>query len=92
MTPARAGCSTLHLIRPFDLATNRRIYLAYSEPGPVGSGTNGTAVASADLNASLTALENVKVIFQQLPKKASAGHYGARLIFRTGRNALRHVG
>jgi aldose sugar dehydrogenase len=64
----------------FDLATNRRIYLSFSEPGP--SGTNGTAVARADLNAGLTALENVTVIFQQMPKKSSQGHYGSRLIFR----------
>jgi glucose/arabinose dehydrogenase len=40
-------------------------------------------VARADLNAALTALENVSVIFQQLPKKASQGHYGSRLVFRT---------
>jgi glucose/arabinose dehydrogenase len=79
----QGGLLDVALDPSFDLATNRRIYLAYSEPGPVGSGINGTAVASADLNATLTALENVKVIFQQLPKKASAGHYGARLIFRT---------
>ena len=65
----------------FSLTTNRRIYLAYSEPG--ANGTNGTAVARAYLNASLTALENVTVIFQQTPKKVSQGHYGSRLIFRT---------
>ena len=40
------------------------------------------AVARADLNATLTALENVQVIFQQFPKKVSQGHYGARILFR----------
>jgi glucose/arabinose dehydrogenase len=64
----------------FNLATNRRIYIAYSEPGPLG--TNGTAVARADLNVTFTALENVTVIFQQMPKKSSTAHYGSRLIFR----------
>jgi glucose/arabinose dehydrogenase len=77
----QGGLLDVALDPKFDLATNRRIYLAYSEPGP--SGTNGTAVARADLNAALTALENVIVIFQQLPKKVSQGHYGSRLVFRT---------
>jgi len=76
----QGGLLDVALDPAFSLTANRRIYLAYSEPGP--SGTNGTAVARADLNPSLTALENVKVIFQQLPKKTSAGHYGARLVFR----------
>jgi aldose sugar dehydrogenase len=60
--------------------TNRRVYLAYAEL--IGS-DNGTAVARGTLNASATALENVEVIFRQLPKKAdSTGHYGSRLVFR----------
>ena len=59
----QGGLLDVALDPAFSLTANRRIYLAYSEPGP--SGTNGTAVARADLNPSLTALENVKVIFQQ---------------------------
>lgn len=61
-------------------ASNRRIYLSYSEPGP--DGTNGTAVARAELNAEATALARVEVIFRQTPKKVSSGHYGSRLVFR----------
>jgi glucose/arabinose dehydrogenase len=61
-------------------STNRRVYLAYSEPG--SSGTNGTAVARGTLNAAATALEGVTVIFRQMPKKVSSGHYGSRLVFR----------
>ena len=61
--------------------TNRRIYLSFSEPGP--GGTNGTAVARAELNAAVTGLVNVSVIFQQQPKKAgTSAHYGSRLVFR----------
>ena len=61
-------------------ATNRRVYLAYSE---LVGGENGTAVARGPLNAASTALEKVTVIFRQLPKKAnSTGHYGSRLVFR----------
>ena len=77
----QGGLLDVALDPAFNLASNRRIYLAYSEPG--SGGTNGTAVARADLNAALTALDNVTVIFQQMPKKVSQGHYGSRIIFRT---------
>ena len=61
-------------------ATNRRVYLSFSEPG---SGTNGTAVARSELNTMHTALDNVAVIFRQEPKKAgTSAHYGSRLAFR----------
>jgi glucose/arabinose dehydrogenase len=61
-------------------ATNRRVYLAYSE---LAAGANGTAVARGVLNAAATGLDNVEVIFQQLPKKTgTSGHYGSRLVFR----------
>ena len=76
----QGGLLDVALDPQFNLSTNRRIYLAYSEPGP--NGTNGTAVARADLNAGLTALENVAVVFQQAPKKVSQGHYGSRILFR----------
>ena len=76
----QGGLLDVALDPKFDLASNRRIYLAYSEPG--ANGTNGTAVARADLDAALTALQNVTVIFQQMPKKVSQGHYGSRIIFR----------
>jgi glucose/arabinose dehydrogenase len=61
-------------------ATNRRIYLSYSE---AMAGANGTAVARGVLNATDTGLDSVEVIFRQLPKKTStSAHYGSRLIFR----------
>jgi glucose/arabinose dehydrogenase len=61
-------------------ASNRRVYLAYSE---LVGGANGTAVARGTLNATATALENVSVIFRQLPKKTGTdAHYGSRLVFR----------
>ncbi|MCA3220021.1 MAG: PQQ-dependent sugar dehydrogenase, partial [Burkholderiales bacterium] len=63
-------------------ATDRRVYLTISEPGPTGTGTKGTAVARAELNTAGTALVNLTVILQQLPKKVSTGHYGSRLAFR----------
>lgn len=76
----QGGLLDVALDPQFDLSTNRRIYLAYSEPA--AGGTNRTAVARANLNAALTALEGVSVIFQQMPAKASSGHYGSRILFR----------
>ncbi|MDM0111943.1 PQQ-dependent sugar dehydrogenase [Variovorax sp. J22R133] len=59
-------------------ATNRRIYLSFAQ----GSATlNGTAVARAELNLATRTLENVTVIFQQLPKVDSTAHFGSRLVF-----------
>ena len=61
-----------------DFANNRRIYFSFSQ----GTTTlNGTAVARAELNLQTRALENVTVIFQQLPKADSTGHFGSRLVF-----------
>jgi glucose/arabinose dehydrogenase len=75
----QGGLLDVTLDRQF--ASNRRVYLAYSEPG--ANGTNGTAVARARLNDTSTALEDLVVIFQQLPKKAgTSAHYGSRLLFR----------
>lgn len=57
-------------------ATNRTIYLSFSEPG---EGGNGTSVAKGQLGAA--GLENVQVIYRQFPKVAGNGHYGSRLVF-----------
>lgn len=59
-----------------DHATNRVIWLTYSEPGEGGA---GTALARARLGAN--ALENVEVVFRQSPKVNSGAHYGSRIVF-----------
>ena len=62
-------------------ATNQLVYLSYAEPGP--NGTAGTSVARGRLVGN--GLENVQVIYQQVPKVRSGGHFGSRLVFdRTG--------
>jgi aldose sugar dehydrogenase len=64
-----------------EFATNRLVYLSYSEPG---EGGNSTAVARGQLEGN--AFTNVQVIFSQLPKINSAAHFGSRLVFaRDGR-------
>ncbi len=62
-----------------DFATNRTIYLSFSEPGP--NGTNGTAVLRAVLSPDNASLSDQQVIFQQNPKVDSIRHYGSRLVF-----------
>lgn len=63
-------------------AQNRTLYLSFSEPR---AGGNGTSVARARLNERGTALEGMKVIFQQMPAINSSMHFGSRLVFdRTG--------
>ena len=59
-------------------ATNRLVYVSFSEPGE--NGLAGTAVARGKLTD--TALEDVQVIYRQQPKVAGSGHYGSRIVFR----------
>ncbi|HEU5296907.1 MAG TPA: PQQ-dependent sugar dehydrogenase [Burkholderiaceae bacterium] len=61
-----------------DFAINQLVYWSYAEDG--ATGLSGTAVARGRLNG--TTLDNVQVIFQQVPKVlASDVNYGARLVF-----------
>ena len=66
-----------------NFATNRFVYLSYSEAGTGSeSGTNGTAVWRGVLSPSANALTGGTRIFQQRPKVNSAQHFGGRLVFR----------
>ncbi|HET6756418.1 MAG TPA: PQQ-dependent sugar dehydrogenase [Burkholderiales bacterium] len=57
-------------------ASDRLVYLSYSEPGEGGA---GTAVARGQLGQG--ALENVEVIWRQVPKVSGPNHWGSRLTF-----------
>ncbi len=59
-------------------ATNRRVYLSYTE---ADGGVKGTAVARGVLSADNRTLGNVQVIFRQQPKAGGSGHFGGRLVF-----------
>jgi glucose/arabinose dehydrogenase len=63
-----------------DFAGNRLVYLAYSEAGEGGA---GTAVARGRLvrDGATARLEDVEVIFRQVPKVGGGAHFGARLVF-----------
>lgn len=66
-----------------DFATDRLVYVSYSEPR---DGGNGTAVGRGRLSDDATALEDFQVIFRALPAYDNTMHYGSRLVFdREGR-------
>jgi len=64
-----------------DFASNRLVYLSYTEPR---DGGNGTAVARGRLTDG--GLADVEVIFRQQPTVKGGHHFGSRLVFaRDGR-------
>ncbi len=66
-----------------DFASDRLVYLSYSEPRRGGS---GTSVARGRLSDDGTRLEAVQVIFRALPTYDNFMHYGSRIVFdRQGR-------
>ena len=64
-----------------NFATNRLIYWSYSEAQP--DKTNNTAVARGRFvdDPAKPRVENVQVIFHQVPSLNSAAHFGGRLVF-----------
>lgn len=71
----------LDLVIDPDFASNRRIYFSFSEADTFNASINGTAVARAELDTASLSLLNLQVIYRQLPKVASSGHFGSRLVF-----------
>ncbi|HEX6994169.1 MAG TPA: PQQ-dependent sugar dehydrogenase [Gammaproteobacteria bacterium] len=68
-----------------DFAENALVYLSYAERGE--QGTSGAAVARARLvldDAGGGALEDLEVIWRQVPKVSGNGHYGHRIAFGDG--------
>lgn len=60
-----------------DFANNQRIWLSFAEPGE--GVTAGTAVATATLG--IDALNDLHVIYRQLPKLEGPDHFGSRIAF-----------
>jgi glucose/arabinose dehydrogenase len=77
--PAGQG-GLLDVVLDPDYATNQRVFWTFSEKDTV-SGLSGTAVARGRLLGA--ALQEVGVIFRQVPKVGGGGHYGSRLAFRS---------
>ena len=62
-----------------DFANNRWVYFSYSENR--GNNQNGTSVARGKLSENERSLEDVTVIFRQMPAWNSTLHFGSRLVF-----------
>lgn len=62
-----------------EFATNRLVYLSYSEPAD--GGRAGTAVLRATLSADQTRLVDGEVIFRANKKSGGGRHFGSRLRF-----------
>jgi glucose/arabinose dehydrogenase len=65
-----------------DYDTSGHIYFSFSEPR--AEGKSGTSVARAKLvlDGEGGRLENITVVFRQLPAYRTQHHYGSRLVFR----------
>src|SRR5688572_20479266 len=59
-----------------NFASDNLVYLSFSEPGEGGA---GTAVARARMAGN--ALDNLQVIWRQVPKTTGPNHWGSRLVF-----------
>ncbi len=62
-------------------ATNQQIFLSFSEGDATETGLSGTAIARARLDLATKQLRDVNVIYRQMPKVNSTGHFGSRLVF-----------
>jgi aldose sugar dehydrogenase len=73
----------LDIITDSGFSQNRTLYFCYSEPASVtepGNSANSTALAKAKLSADNSRLEDVKVIFRQMPRVQSSLHFGCRIV------------
>lgn len=76
---ARGQGGLLDVVVRDDFDQTRRLWWSYSEPR--GGDRNGLSVATGVLSADDGSLDEVKVIFRQMPAWASTLHYGSRLVF-----------
>jgi aldose sugar dehydrogenase len=74
-----------------DFATDPWVYWTYSEPGAgAEAGLKGTAVARGRLVG--TTLQDVAVIYRQIPKVGGDIHFGSRLAFRSDKTLFVTLG
>ncbi|HQR29763.1 MAG TPA: PQQ-dependent sugar dehydrogenase [Anaeromyxobacteraceae bacterium] len=74
-----------------DFATSPWVYWTYAEAGTgAEAGLSGTAVARGRLSGDT--LQDVAVIYRQVPKITGTGHFGSRLAFRPDRTLFVTLG
>lgn len=83
----QGGLLDVALDPDFDARSNPWIYWSYAE---AGSGGTGTAVARGRLVGA--ELQDVAVIFRQLPKLSGRAHFGSRLAFRADKTLFVTLG
>ncbi|MEM7749740.1 MAG: PQQ-dependent sugar dehydrogenase [Pseudomonadota bacterium] len=78
---ARGQGGMLDIALAPDFATSRILFVSYSQPR--GRGQNGTSVARLKFVSDTQGdrLEDLKVIFKQLPANGGGLHFGSRLAF-----------
>jgi glucose/arabinose dehydrogenase len=76
---ARGQGGLLDVVLDSGFASNRMLYFCFSEPAASGGG-NSTALASAQLSADRSRLENLRILFSQKPKIQSSAHFGCRIV------------
>jgi glucose/arabinose dehydrogenase len=86
---ARGQGGLLDVVLHPDFARNRLVFFSYAEPGEGGA---GTAAAAARLADGATRLDDVKVIFRQIPKSSGPNHFGSRIVFGRDGNVFVTLG
>ena len=83
---ARGQGGLLDVVVDADFRNNRTLYFCFSEPAAAGQSGNSTALARAKLSADARRLDEVHLIFRQLPKVNSSAHFGCRIVeaFKNG--------
>ncbi len=75
---ARGQGGLLDLVIDVGFERNRTLYFCFSQPAE--GGANSTALARARLPVGASRLEEVRVVFSQLPRVASSLHFGCRIV------------
>jgi glucose/arabinose dehydrogenase len=70
-----------------DFATDPWVYFTFSEDGKGGA---GTALARGRLSGN--ALQDVTVVWRQVPKVSSGNHFGSRIVFRADKTLFLTTG
>ena len=83
---ARGQGGLLDVVVDADFRNNRTLYFCFSESAAAGQSGNSTALARAKLSADARRLDEVQLIFRQLPKVNSSAHFGCRIVeaFKNG--------
>lgn len=81
-----------------EYASNRMIYFTFTSPGDddsnfgEGDYATGTALGRAKINEKGDGLDDMEVLYTQIPRTEPGRHYGSRIIFPGDGNVLFSIG